>query len=155
MRRFIFLLLLIGFTIPVHAQLGSGPAAPSSVAAPDKFGNLTWTASASSGVTYNVYRGTVAGGAKGRINPAPIAALNYRDASNSTPPPAFGVSNFYTITAQRTSDGVESVPSNEVSATAQQGSPAPPTNVNIVLAVLEAIGRGVEVAVKFVLHFLA
>lgn len=144
------LALVLLCTAPMYAQVGSGPSAPSSIAQADKFGNLTWTASTSTGVTYNVYRGIVAGGQKNRINPTPIAALAYRDASNSTPPPVFGVTNFYAVTAQRTSDQVESVPSAEISATAQQGSPAPPTNVNVVLAVLEAIGKAVFAVVKWV-----
>lgn len=133
--------------VPASAQVGSGPAPPSAPT-PDKYGNLSWNASTTSNVTYNVYRGIVAGGTKGRVNPAPVTVLTYRDATASTPPPTFGQLNFYCITAQNTS-GVESVCSNEASATAVQGSPAAPTNLNIVLAFLEKIGSGIFAALKF------
>lgn len=129
------------------AQVGSGPAPPAT-ASPDKFPNITWTQSAScvpaSTCSNNVYRGIVAGGLKGRINAAPVTTQPYRDTTAS-----FEVQNFYTVTAVRTSNGVESAQSTEVSATAVQGSPASPTGVNIVVAVLIKIGKGVIYAITF------
>lgn len=137
------LIVLSSVVSPVFAQLGSGSAPPTSAQA-DKFPTLTWTASTSSGVTYNVYRGIAAGGAKGKLNVAPVTVTTYRDTTAT-----FGVQDFYTVTALRTSDSVESVQSNEVSATAIQGSPAPPTSVNAVVAVLIKIGKGIIFAITF------
>lgn len=139
--------------------MGSGPQPPSVTVVADKYANIGWTNNCipATSCTFNVYRGIVAGGAKGRINPAAIVPSAYRDATSSTPPPAFGVTNFYVVTAVLTSSGVESVPSNEVSATAAQGNggvPAP-SNVNAVLAFFLDILKGVEVAGRFVIHFLA
>jgi len=140
---FLLLAAITLYVSPALAQLGSGPTPPAN-AQLDKFPTLNWTASTSSGVTYNVYRGIIAGGNKGRINVAPVTVTTYRDTAA-----AFGTLNFYTVTAQRTSDSVESVQSNEVSAIASQGSPTPPTGVNVVVAVLIKIGKGVIYAVTF------
>jgi hypothetical protein len=73
-----------------------------------------------------------------------VTVTTYRDTTAT-----FGVQDFYTVTALRTSDSVESVQSNEVSATAIQGSPAPPTSVNAVVAVLIKIGKGIIFAITF------
>src|SRR5690242_18447489 len=80
---------------------------------------VSWTASTTAGVSYNVYRGTAAGGPYAKLNGAPQSALAYTDASG-----AGGTKYFYVI---RAFDGVvESGNSNEVSATFL-ANPAPPT----------------------------
>lgn len=153
-----FAVTLLTNTLPANAQVGAGPAPPSATAIPDQFANFTWQNNCVpvTSCTMNVYRGIVTGGVKGRINPNPITTNSYRDASTSTPPPSFGVLNFYNVTAVRVSDGVESVPSAEVSATAKQGngSVPPPSNVNAVLAFLIEVGKAVLAGLKQVGHFL-
>ena len=141
-RFFLFASILL-CTFSLHAQVGTGPA-PTLNAVRDKFPSLSWTASTSTVSGYNVYRGIVAGGTKGRVNTALVTTLTYRDATA-----AFGTQNFYVVEAVNSS-GVESVPSNEVSATAVQGSPAPPTGLNAVLAFLEDVGKAIFAALKFV-----
>ncbi len=71
---------------------------------------LTWEASPTGGVTYNVFRGT-ASGAEGTtpINTSPIPALTYTDA-NVTP----GTGYYYTVEA--VDSGGSSGPSNEAAA---------------------------------------
>jgi fibronectin type 3 domain-containing protein len=71
---------------------------------------LTWNASTSTVVGYNVYRGTVSGGPYAKINSSLVAALNYTDSSVQS-----GTTYHYVTTAVDSS-GNESVFSNEVSA---------------------------------------
>jgi fibronectin type 3 domain-containing protein len=71
---------------------------------------LIWAASPTSGVTYNVLRGTSSGGeGTTPINPSPITALTYTD-TNVTP----GTDYYYTI--EVVDSGGISQPSNEVVA---------------------------------------
>jgi len=71
---------------------------------------LTWSASPTGGVTYNVFRGT-SPGSEGTtpINTAPITALTFTD-TNVTP----GTTYYYTVEA--VDAGGSSDPSNEASA---------------------------------------
>jgi fibronectin type 3 domain-containing protein len=56
---------------------------------------LNWTASPSTGVTgYNVYRSTVSGSGYSKINPSPVAVLNYIDATVAN-----GQTYYYVTTA--------------------------------------------------------
>ncbi len=71
---------------------------------------LSWSASTSSVVGYNVYRGTAAGGPYSKINSAADASTVYTDTSVTA-----GQSYFYLTTAVD-SEGVESTYSNEVAA---------------------------------------
>jgi hypothetical protein len=141
------LIVLSSVASPAFAQLGSGSAPPTTTQ-PDKFPSLTWTQSSScvpaSSCSNNIYRGVTAGGAKGKINSAPVTTQPYRDTTA-----AFGTQNFYTITAVRTSDNAESLQSAEVSATATQGSPSAPSGVNVVVAILIKVGKGIIFAITF------
>lgn len=71
---------------------------------------LSWTASVTTGVTYNVFRGTVSGKENYTtpLNATPITVLEYKD--NTV---ARNVKYFYTVEAVKAS--AHSVPSNEVS----------------------------------------
>lgn len=140
---FVICTILLGISASAaFAQIGSG-GAPPTAAQTDKFPTLTWNSSGA-GITYNVYRGVVTSGPKGKINSTPVAASTYRDTTAS-----FGTLNFYSVTAVRTSDGVESVQSNEVSATSTQGSPSAPTGVNVVVAALIKVAKVIFAGLKF------
>lgn len=106
---------------------------------------LTWTASTTPGVTYNVYRETVAGacangvvGMKGtpcaQANfPTPIAALTFTDSVPPTP----GTQVWYVVRAAMGT--VESANSNEVTLTF---APAPPGTLTCPGAVVISGGAG-------------
>jgi hypothetical protein len=70
---------------------------------------LTWTASTSSVVGYNVYRGTVSGGPYTKVNSVLEAASNYVDNTVQS-----GAQYFYVVTAEDAS-AAESVFSSQVS----------------------------------------
>lgn len=105
-KKLLLLALLILFVIPVKAQ--SSPTVL-----------LTWLASPTAGVTYNVYREQAAGActltSTGTgpgcllLNGTPLTALTYTD----TTPPA-GVQSFYVVRAFNSS-GIGSLYSNEIS----------------------------------------
>jgi hypothetical protein len=72
---------------------------------------LTWSASPTGGVTYNVFRGTSSGGeGTTPINPSAITSLTFTD-TNVTP----GTTYYYTVEAVDSAGS--SAPSNEASAT--------------------------------------
>lgn len=81
---------------------------------------LTWVASTTSGVTYNVYRATTAGGENYStpLNTSAITGLVFSDVTD-----AIGTTYFYTTCAVG-KGGVLSPPSNEVQAQA----PVPPNS---------------------------
>jgi len=71
---------------------------------------LSWGASSTSGVTYNVFRGTSSGGeGTTPINSSPVTQLTYTD-TNVTP----GSDYYYTVEA--VDSGGSSAPSNEAVA---------------------------------------
>jgi hypothetical protein len=70
---------------------------------------LSWVASTSSVVGYNVYRGSVSGGPYAMLNATPNAALSFTDTSVTA-----GQTYYYVVTAVDAS-GNESIVSNEVS----------------------------------------
>jgi fibronectin type 3 domain-containing protein len=72
---------------------------------------LTWNASTSTVAGYNVYRGTVSGGAYAKINSSLVVVLDYTDSNVQS-----GTTYYYVTTAVNSS-GNESVFSNEVSGT--------------------------------------
>jgi hypothetical protein len=72
---------------------------------------LTWTASTSAVVGYNVYRSTTSGGPYTLITGSPVGGITFTDTSVQA-----GVTYFYVVTAVD-GNGVESVNSNEASAT--------------------------------------
>jgi hypothetical protein len=71
---------------------------------------LAWNASTSTVAGYNVYRGTVSGGAYAKINSSLVAALDYTDSTVQSG------TTYYYVTKAVDSGGNESVFSNEVSA---------------------------------------
>lgn len=88
---------------------------------------LNWNASSTTGVTYNVFRGTTAGGESTvPLNSSPITGLTYTDlVTLTTSQQTF----FYTVEAVETITGfgaVSSAPSNEASDTFP-AIPASPT----------------------------
>jgi fibronectin type 3 domain-containing protein len=72
---------------------------------------LSWTASTSTVIGYNVYRGTVSGGPYTKINSSVDATTTFTDTSVQA-----GHTYFWVVTAVDSSN-VESVRSSEVSAT--------------------------------------
>src|SRR3989454_184426 len=72
---------------------------------------LSWNPSPSGTVSYNVYRGTQSGGSYQKLNSSPVSTTTYTDNSVLA-----GQTYFYVVTAVD-SRNVESVHSNEVSAT--------------------------------------
>ena len=72
---------------------------------------LNWTASTSTVIGYNVYRGTVSGGPYTLLNPSPVAATQYVDSTV-----AAGQTYYYVVTAVASGDA-QSADSNQVSAT--------------------------------------
>ena len=72
---------------------------------------LSWTASTSAVIGYNVYRGTVSGGPFTRLTASVDAAITYSDNSVQA-----GQTYYYVVTAVD-SHSIESVYSNQVSAT--------------------------------------
>ena len=73
---------------------------------------LSWTASSSPNVTYNVYRGTTSGGPYAtKVNSAPITGLSYVDTTVQA-----GQTYYYVATAVN-SDALESAYSNQAPAT--------------------------------------
>jgi len=91
---------------------------------------LTWTASTTPGVLYNVYRETSSGACTAtsvgtgpaclKLNSAPLAALTYVDTGFVA-----GAKNWYVV--RSTINGVESANSNEVLV--DLTAPAPPTGL--------------------------
>jgi hypothetical protein len=71
---------------------------------------LSWQASTSTVISYNVYRGTTDGGPYARINATLVTLLNYTDSSvaNST--------TYYYVTTAVDPTGIESEYSNQASA---------------------------------------
>lgn len=92
---------------------------------------LTWNASTTAGVNYNIYRGTVSGGPYTKLNSTPIVGLTYSDTTG-----VGGTKYFYVETAVCTAAcpaGIsgESVFSNEASATFL-AAPAPGAGLQVV-----------------------
>ena len=73
--------------------------------------SLSWTASTSTVVGYNVYRGTVSGGPYTLLTSSPVAGTTYTDLAVAS-----GQAYYYVVTAVNSS-GTESVYSNQASAT--------------------------------------
>jgi hypothetical protein len=72
---------------------------------------VSWTASTSSVIGYNIYRSTVSGSGYIKLNSAPVIGLTYTDTSVQS-----GTTYFYVARAV-SSSGVESADSNQDSAT--------------------------------------
>jgi hypothetical protein len=81
------------------------------VAAVSHSATLTWTASTSVVIGYNVYRSTVSAGPFTKLTPSGVSAITYSDSTVQA-----GQTYYYVVTAVN-SNNIESVYSNEVSAT--------------------------------------
>lgn len=114
MRKFLFLIpALLLFAGSAKAQ---APAPHSAT--------LSWAASPTAGVTYNVWRSTVSGGEDSaataiNVNLAPVAGLTYTDTTIVA-----GTTYFYVVRAIN-SAGVASGDSNEVMGQVQVVVPPP------------------------------
>lgn len=120
MKIVLFLAIALLLAVPTYAQGAHSVT-------------LSWTASSSAASCtspctfgYIVFRGTTSGGENLQLNPTPVTGLTYVDSTvtlSSTP-----TTYYYYIEAVETTSGVtvNSVPSNEVSATFP-GIPAAPT----------------------------
>jgi fibronectin type 3 domain-containing protein len=71
---------------------------------------VSWTPSTSTVVGYNQYRSTISGGPYAKVNPTAVPTESYDDATVQA-----GQTYYYVVTAM-TSANVESIYSNEVSA---------------------------------------
>jgi fibronectin type 3 domain-containing protein len=71
---------------------------------------LSWDASTSSVIGYNVYRGTQSGGPYSKLNASPVSVTTYTDASVQS-----GTTYYYVSTAVNSSN-VESTYSNQATA---------------------------------------
>jgi HYDIN/CFA65/VesB-like, Ig-like domain/Abnormal spindle-like microcephaly-assoc'd, ASPM-SPD-2-Hydin len=89
---------------PVMALQGHGLASTHSVA-------LSWTASKSAVVGYNIYRGTQSGGPYSKINPSLETATSYSDTA------VVAGDTYYYVTTAMGSDEVESTYSSQVGVT--------------------------------------
>ncbi len=72
--------------------------------------SLTWTASSSAVIGYNVYSSNVAGGPYAKLTPLPVAGITYRDATVQA-----GKTYYYVVTAVNASSA-ESAYSNQAAA---------------------------------------
>lgn len=98
---------------PTATSGPSTPAAPTNLRARAGVGTvqLTWTASTTAGVTYNIYRGRTSGGESSTpINTNPVTTTSYVDSVRGD-----GTRYYYYVKAQSATLG-ESARSNEVSA---------------------------------------
>lgn len=84
---------------------------------------LTWAASTTPNVTYNVYRSTTSGSGYSQVNVSPVTGLTFTDSQVTN-----GTTYFYVV---RSFDGTtESVNSNQVTAVIPQ-APQPPTGLTV------------------------
>lgn len=73
--------------------------------------SLTWTASTTPNVTYNVYRGTLSGGPYTKINTAAVSGVGYSDTA------VLGGATYYYVVTAVNGSGTESGYSNQAAAT--------------------------------------
>lgn len=72
---------------------------------------LSWNASASSVIGYNLYRGTASGGPYAKLNSSPLSATNYTDSNTAS-----GTTYYYVSTSVN-AENQESEYSNQASVT--------------------------------------
>jgi hypothetical protein len=104
---FVFLLAL---PVSVFAQRIPGPGGSSSSVPPAHGANLSWTASVTPSVTYNVYRATVSGGPYTQIATG-LSGTTYEDSGLP------GSRTFYYVVTAVNAEDQESSYSNEVMVT--------------------------------------
>lgn len=83
---------------------------------------VSWTASTTPGVTYNIYGATASGGPYTKLTTAPVSTLSFLDATATD-----GKAHFYVATSV-SATGVESQFSTQTTATAL-AVPNPPTGL--------------------------
>lgn len=116
MKNWITLLLCL-FVLGITCQAQGATCPAPTPGAPHVC--LKWTASSTSGVTYNIFRATTSGGQNyaAPLNSTPISSTSFYDATAT-----IGTTYFYTATAVGTG-GAQSLPTSEVSSTV----PVPPS----------------------------
>ena len=127
-------LLILGLAVALIVSVGTDARAQTT-----REVELSWDASPSTGVTYNIYRSEVTGGCVSvpqdptcvKLNPAPISGLTFTDTGVPV-----GKAYFYTATAFRNT--LESIHSVEVEGNLIP--PEPPTNLQIVAVLLAGLG---------------
>ena len=98
-------------TVTITSNASNSPTAIT-LAGGSHLVDLSWTASTSTVVGYNIYRGTVSGGPYTvKLNATPVSGTSYTDTAVVA-----GQAYYYVVTAVDSS-GVESVYSNQASAT--------------------------------------
>lgn len=85
---------------------------------------LTWTASPTPGVTYNIYRSTTAGSCKATVLTTGITALTFTDTSVTS-----GATYFYSVDAQN-GGGKSACTSPDVQVLIPIDPPAPPSGLS-------------------------
>ena len=90
---------------------------------------ISWTASTTAGVSYNVYRftGACPGSTFTKITASPITATTYDDASVT----GGATYCYYATSYLATANPNESVPSNKAAATVPGDQPNPPTQLTV------------------------
>jgi hypothetical protein len=116
MKCFI-LVLFLAFSIPTFAATCTPPTGGHCV-------DVSWTASVTGGVTYNVYRGTATGVCRGTKVGSGISAVTFADMNVTN-----GATYFYAISAQNA--GGESACTSEVQVLIPI-PPLPPSNPNAI-----------------------
>jgi fibronectin type 3 domain-containing protein len=115
----IIVLLLASIAASAQVKVSTAPAIPGQRSA-----TLTWTES-TPGVTFNVYRGSTAGGENATpLGTVGVGVLTYVDTTVVS-----GATYYYTVTALST---IESEPSNEVVAVVPIAPASPSLNPAIV-----------------------
>jgi hypothetical protein len=114
---------LMTVTLTVNPAGGGVPPAPTGLTATAGSGQVTlnWTATAGA-TSYDVYRGTSAGGESATALATNVGAVTYNDTNVTS-----GMSYYYTVTAVNTSG--QSSASNEAHATPLSGLPSVPANL--------------------------
>ncbi|HZG84162.1 fibronectin type III domain-containing protein, partial [Paenibacillus sp.] len=101
------------FVVVVKQMEATAPQAPTNLTAVASSAKVTlsWTASATPSVTYNVYRSETYGGGYSKLNAAPLTATTYEDTTVAS-----GKTYYYVVKAVD-GKGVESSASNEATVT--------------------------------------
>lgn len=127
MKRIIFAVLLLA--IPAFAHVGILAQTGGACGASAHCTVLAWTASTTTGATYNVFRGTTSGGESTiPLNAAPLTVLTYTDPVTLT---SSTQTIFYCVEAVETTSGVtasSACSAAEVSVTFP-GTPSSPSGV--------------------------
>ena len=103
-------LALLSGCAGVSASSKSSPQSPSPTGSGAYSVDLSWNASNSVVIGYNLYRGTVSGGPYGRLNSSILSGTTYTDSTIQSG------TTYYYVSTSINSDSEESTYSNEASA---------------------------------------